>query len=110
MLSYSIHETDLFTLNIDLTSIHDDGSSDELFGEYVKSVPLQYPEQFNVSGIYELKQAIELAPYIIFMLLFLCFILLLVSTTIDKTAVIWVIVTNLPMLILLPIMNVPIPA
>ena len=110
MLSYSIHETDLFILNIDLTSIHDDGSSDELFGVYVKSVPLQYPEQFSTSGIYELNQAIELAPYVIFMLLFLCFILLVVSTTVDKTAVIWVIVTNLPMLILLPIMNVPIPA
>ena len=40
MLSHSIHETDVVNLDIDLTSIKEDGSTEELYGKYVKSVPL----------------------------------------------------------------------
>jgi len=43
MLSYSIHEPDLIKLDINLKSLSTDGSSDELFGNYAKAVPLQYP-------------------------------------------------------------------
>ena len=44
------------------------------------------------------------------MLIFLCFSLLVVSSSSDKTAIVWLIVSNLPLLILLPLVNVPIPA
>lgn len=110
MISYSIHETDKVDLDIDLRSIYTDGSTDELFGQYLKSVPIQYPEEFSVISIYELRQAIELTPYIIFMLIFLCFTLLIYTSNTDKTAVVWVILTNMPLLILMPLVNVPVPA
>ena len=42
MISYSIHETDLVDLDIDLRSLAEENS--ELYGRYVKSVPIQYPE------------------------------------------------------------------
>ena len=42
MISYSIHETDLVDLNIDLRSLAEENN--ELYGRYVKSVPIQYPE------------------------------------------------------------------
>ena len=44
------------------------------------------------------------------MLLFLSFTLLIYTANTDKTAVVWVILTNLPLLILLPLVNVPVPA
>ena len=110
MLSHSIHDSDIVKLNVDLTTVLNDGSTDELLGQYVKVVPLQYPEQFSAAYIYELNQAIELTPYVMFMLFFLCFALLTVSSSSDKTAIVWLIVSNLPLLILLPLVNVPVPA
>ena len=110
MISYSIHETDLVDLNIDFRSLNPAEEMEELYGQYVKSVPIQYPEQFSSIGIYELRQAIQLAPYVCFMLLFLSFTLLIYTANTDKTAVVWVILTNLPLLILLPLVNVPVPA
>jgi hypothetical protein len=44
LLSYSIFDNDEIKISVNLTSIKDDGSADELYGRYVKAVPLQYPE------------------------------------------------------------------
>ena len=110
MLSHSIYDNDVVNLHVNLTTVLNDGSTDELYGIYVKSVPLQYPEQFQASHIYELNQAIELTPYIIGMLFFFSFSLLVVSSSSDKTAIVWLIVGNLPLLVFLPLINVPVPA
>jgi len=40
LLSYSIFENDEVKISVNLTSIKDDGSTDELYGRYVKPVPL----------------------------------------------------------------------
>lgn len=45
MLSHSIFENDEIKLKFNLTSVIEDG--EELFGEYMKAIPLQYPEEFS---------------------------------------------------------------
>ena len=55
MLSHSIYDNDVVQLHVNLTSVLDDGTTDELYGMYVKAVPLQYPEQFQANDIYELN-------------------------------------------------------
>lgn len=44
------------------------------------------------------------------MSIFLSFALLAVSAPSNKTAVVWIIVTNMHILVLLPLVNVPVPA
>jgi len=106
LLSYSIFENDEVKISVNLTSIKDDGSTDELYGRYVKAVPLQYPEQFTTSDIARLASAIKIAPFAIFTLIFICFSLLSVAESTDQTAIVWLILGNLQLMIFLPLVNI----
>lgn len=110
LLSYSIFENDEVKISVNLTSIKDDGSTDELYGRYVKPVPLQYPEQFEIEYIEQLGEAIEIASYAMFTLIFLCFAVLLATDSTDSTAIVWLILSNLQLMIYLPLVNLPRPA
>lgn len=65
-----------------------------LFGRYVKSVPLQYPEQLGLIDIFNIEMVSEIVPYAMALILVISAALLVLSDTIDKTALVWLILSN----------------
>ena len=95
MIGYSIYDPDFLHISVNLTSICTDGSSDLLYGRYEKPVPLQYPDSFGLSLIFNLTLAIEIVPYCIALLFTICFTILALSSSADKTTLVWLVFGSL---------------
>ena len=60
--------------------------------------------------IYRLRTAFEFAPYVIIATLVICYSLLTVAQSTDQAAVVWLILSNIQLLILVPLISITVPA
>lgn len=110
LIGYSLFENDQVLLDIDFRSVFDDGSGDELYGSFVKSVPLQYPESLDAESIIEINQMMEVVPGLVLAFVVFCMVMLMVSSSVDHAQIVWLVLSHLNLVAFLPLMNVPVPA
>ena len=73
----------------------DNDAASELYGRFIKDVPLQYPSKMTEFEIFRLRTAFEFAPYVIIATLVICYSLLTVAQSTDQAAVVWLILSNI---------------
>ena len=88
----------------------EDDSTSELYGRYVKSIPLQYPSEFSLKSRFKFTEVLEHVPAAMVTLLILCGSLLAYAISVEQTSIIWQVIGHLQIVVFLPLMNVPVPA
>ena len=88
----------------------EDDSTSELYGRYVKSIPLQYPSEFSLKSRFKFTEVLEHVPAAMVTLLILCGSLLAYAISVEQTSIIWQVIGHLQIVVFLPLMNLPVPA
>lgn len=111
LIGYSIYEHDQLRIAVNLTSLDlAKKTYSMLYGRYTKSIPLQYPKNLGLTDMFNIELAIEIVPYAMILIFVISAALLVLSGTTDKTALVWLILSNLQLITFLPLVHVPIPA